>query len=307
MIFNFGKKGISMKPEDILKTLEELTGEEFEKFKWHLTNKGIPVCQLENANRHCTVNLIVGKYTGQEAQKVTKTLLKEIQRNDLIQRFLDCNPGSEVPDAQSISYYQRKLQTHFQDTFMFLISQSSILRELDLSNNNLQDDGVKLLSAGLESPHCRLKTLGLSGCLITEEGCASLASALISNPSHLRELDLSYNHPGDSGVKLLSAGREDSQWKLDNLMMDYDGEKWLKPGLRKYFCELAVDTNTVNNELRLSDDNRMVTRVEDELPYPDHLDRFDVCPQLLCRNGLSGRCYWEVEWSRGVEISSPTE
>jgi len=44
----------------------------------------------------------------------------------------------------------------------------------------------------------------LSQCLVTEEGCAALASALSSNPSHLRELDLSYNHPGESGVKLLS-------------------------------------------------------------------------------------------------------
>ncbi|KAI3366217.1 hypothetical protein L3Q82_010048, partial [Scortum barcoo] len=96
-----------------------------------------------------------------------------------------------------------------------LSSQSSSLRELDLSNNNLQDSGLKLLSAELESSHCRLETLRLSGCLITEEGCASLASALSSNPSHLRELDLSYNHPGDSGVKLLSAGLEDPQWRLD--------------------------------------------------------------------------------------------
>uniref|UniRef100_A0AAQ4QD64 NACHT domain-containing protein n=2 Tax=Gasterosteus aculeatus TaxID=69293 RepID=A0AAQ4QD64_GASAC len=98
-----------------------------------------------------------------------------------------------------------------------LSSQSSSLRELDLSNNHLQDSGVKLLSAGLKSPHCELETLRLSGCLITEEGCASLASALSSNPSHLRELDLSYNHPGDSGVKLLSAGLEDPHWRLETL------------------------------------------------------------------------------------------
>ncbi|XP_045898979.1 NLR family CARD domain-containing protein 3-like, partial [Micropterus dolomieu] len=98
-----------------------------------------------------------------------------------------------------------------------LSSQSSSLRELDLSNNNLQDSGVKLLSAGLQSPHCTLETLRLSGCLITEEGCASLASALSSNPSHLRELDLSYNHPGESGVKLLSAGLEEPHWRLDTL------------------------------------------------------------------------------------------
>ncbi|KAM4606523.1 protein NLRC3-like [Polymixia lowei] len=98
-----------------------------------------------------------------------------------------------------------------------LSSKSSSLRELDLSNNDLQDSGVKLLSAGLGSPQCRLETLRLSGCLLTEEGCASLASALSSNPSHLRELELSYNHPGDSGVKLLSAGLEDPHWRLETL------------------------------------------------------------------------------------------
>ncbi|KAM4606527.1 protein NLRC3-like [Polymixia lowei] len=98
-----------------------------------------------------------------------------------------------------------------------LSSSSSNLREMDLSNNDLQDSGVKLLSAGLGSPHCRLETLRLSGCLLTEEGCASLASALSSNPSHLRELDLSYNHPGDSGVKLLSVVLEDPHWRLERL------------------------------------------------------------------------------------------
>ncbi|XP_038586659.1 NLR family CARD domain-containing protein 3-like isoform X2 [Micropterus salmoides] len=114
-----------------------------------------------------------------------------------------------------------------------LSSQSSGLRELDLSNNNLQDSGVKLLSAGLQSPHCTLEILRLSGCLITEEGCASLASALSYNPSHLRELDLSYNHPGDSGVKLLSAGLEDPHWSLHTLRVEPAGVRWLRPGLRK--------------------------------------------------------------------------
>uniref|UniRef100_A0AAQ4RFL2 NACHT domain-containing protein n=1 Tax=Gasterosteus aculeatus aculeatus TaxID=481459 RepID=A0AAQ4RFL2_GASAC len=98
-----------------------------------------------------------------------------------------------------------------------LSSNPSHLRELDLSNNNLRDSGVMLLCVGLKSPRCDLETLRLSGCLITEEGCSSLASALSSNPSHLRELDLSYNHPGDSGVKLLSAGLEDPQWRLETL------------------------------------------------------------------------------------------
>ncbi|XP_033182534.1 NLR family CARD domain-containing protein 3-like [Anabas testudineus] len=184
-----------------------------------------------------------------------------------------------------------------------LSSQSSSLRELDLSNNNLQDSGVKLLSAGLENPHCKLETLRLSGCLNTEEGCASLAAALSSNPSHLRELDLSYNHPGDTGLKLLSAGLQDRHWRLNALRVEPGGVRWLRPGLRKYFCQLTIDTNTVNRKLRLSDNNRKVTREKEDQSYPDHPDRFDQWPQFLCSNGLTGRCYWEVDWCGWVDIS----
>ncbi|XP_076737540.1 protein NLRC3-like [Maylandia zebra] len=183
-----------------------------------------------------------------------------------------------------------------------LSSQTSNLRQLDLSNINLKDSGVKLLSEGLKSPRCTLETLSLSGCLITEEGCTSLASALSSNPSHLRELDLSYNHPGDAGMKLLSAGLKDPGWRLDTLRVEPAGVRWLRPGLRKYSCQLTIDTNTVNTKLQLSDNNRKVTRVEEVQSYPDHPDRFDYY-QLLCRNGLTGRCYWEVEWRGNVEIS----
>ncbi|XP_034721810.1 stonustoxin subunit beta-like, partial [Etheostoma cragini] len=142
-----------------------------------------------------------------------------------------------------------------------------------------------------------LLSASLSGCLITEKGCTSLAS----NPSHLRVLDLSYNHPGKAGVKLLSARREDPHW--NTLRLEPGGEQWLKPGLRKYSCELFLDQNTVHRNLRLSDNNRKVTQVEEDQPYPDHPERFETWSQLLCREGLTGRCYWEVERSGVVEIS----
>ncbi|CAL8238493.1 unnamed protein product, partial [Lota lota] len=183
-----------------------------------------------------------------------------------------------------------------------LSSNSSSLRELDLRNNDVQDSGVKLLSAGLGSPHCTLETLRLSGCLVTKKGCASLASALSSNPSHLRELDLSYNHPGDSGVTLLSAGLEDPRWRLDTLRVEHGGVWRLKPGVKKYACGLTLDPNTAHRRLSLSEDNRKVTWVREEQSYPDHPERFDYCPQVLCREGLTGRCYWEVEWKGGVDI-----
>ncbi|XP_051558088.1 NLR family CARD domain-containing protein 3-like isoform X1 [Myxocyprinus asiaticus] len=215
-----------------------------------------------------------------------------------------------------------------------LRSSKSLLRELDLSNNDLQDSGVKLLSDALKSPNCQLNILRLSGCMVTEEGCCYVASALRSNPSHMIELDLSYNHPGESGVKLLSERLNDPNCKLDKLNVDHGEHFRITPGLRKCrsflsfthfllalftvkqsfiqfksvfsscldFCDLTLDPNTANTHLFLSEEKRKVTHVEDQ-SYPDHPDRFEHYEQVLCRESLTGRCYWEAEWSGWADIA----
>ncbi|KAL0147817.1 hypothetical protein M9458_056894 [Cirrhinus mrigala] len=81
--------------------------------------------------------------------------------------------------------------------------------------------------------------------------------------------------------------------------VDHGGESRITAGLKKYACFLTLDPNTANRYLILSEENRKVTHVDEYQSYPDHPDRFDdmINPQVLCRESVCGRCYWEIEWS----------
>ncbi|XP_044000545.1 NACHT, LRR and PYD domains-containing protein 12-like isoform X1 [Gambusia affinis] len=85
-----------------------------------------------------------------------------------------------------------------------LTMKSGGLEELDLSGNHLKDSGVQLLAGSLQDASCKLSKLRLRQCGITTSGCPPLARGITSNPSHLRELDLSKNKLHDMGLMQLS-------------------------------------------------------------------------------------------------------
>ncbi|XP_076153662.1 tripartite motif-containing protein 16-like [Alosa pseudoharengus] len=240
-------------------------------------------------NPSCVKELYVNNnHSGGSAQKLLSATLEDPHRKVETLQFADC-----------------KLTDKSCEIVASVLQSPNSLLQLDLSDNDLGDSGVQLLSKGLSSFNCKIHTLRLSDCLISEKGCCFLASALSSNPSNLKLLDLSYNYPGESGLKLLSARLEDPVCKLEILKTDHASLSKARPRLLRYACDLTLDPNTAHRELSLSEGNRKVTRVKKQQPYPEHPERFDSTGQVLCREGLTGRCYWEAEWSGddGAEIS----
>nr|XP_017208036.1 tripartite motif-containing protein 16-like [Danio rerio] len=72
----------------------------------------------------------------------------------------------------------------------------------------------------------------------------------------------------------------------------------------QYSQQFTLDPNTAHNRLVLSEGNTAVEYKRSVQPYPDHPDRFDVWPQVLCRESVCGRSYWELEWSRASVLIS---
>ncbi|XP_051886246.1 NACHT, LRR and PYD domains-containing protein 3-like isoform X1 [Pristis pectinata] len=89
-------------------------------------------------------------------------------------------------------------------------------QKLGLANNNLGDSGVKLVTAALRNPGCKIQILGLWAVGLTDSSANDLTSSLSTNRS-LMELDLGGNDLGDSGVKLMSEALRNPDCKIQKL------------------------------------------------------------------------------------------
>uniref|UniRef100_A0A4W6EP21 B30.2/SPRY domain-containing protein n=1 Tax=Lates calcarifer TaxID=8187 RepID=A0A4W6EP21_LATCA len=235
-----------------------------------------------------------------------RSLVKEIQQS--------LSSGSLSTDELSPAQWSALV--------FILLSSEKDLDVFDLKKYSASEEALLRLLPVVKASKKAL----LSGCNLSERSCEALSSVLSSQSSSLRDLDLSNNDLQDSGVKKLSVGLQSPHCTVESLRSEYSCLQdfdmmsfslflwWIMVESDKLqlccvlfspsdACELELDTNTVNRFLKLSDNNRKVTWVEGDQSYPDHPDRFEYWPQLLCRTGLTGRCYWEVEWRGEVYIS----
>ncbi|XP_053185462.1 tripartite motif-containing protein 16-like [Scomber japonicus] len=87
--------------------------------------------------------------------------------------------------------------------------------------------------------------------------------------------------------------------EVDVLLSDSKSEPKTRAEFLRYSHEITLDPNTAHTRLLLSDGNRKAEVTLQKQSYSSHPDRFTGCDQVLSRESLTGRCYWEVEWSGG--------
>ncbi|XP_062854120.1 NACHT, LRR and PYD domains-containing protein 12-like isoform X2 [Trichomycterus rosablanca] len=177
-----------------------------------------------------------------------------------------------------------------------LSSSSSSIRDLDLSDNELQDSGVELLCAALKNPHCKLETLWLGHCKLTKKSCEDLASILSLCSSSIRELDLSDNDLKDSGVELLCAGLKSPHCKLEILSLN-------GCNLKKKSCEaLALILSLRSTSLRELDLSKNDLKDQNQIYWPSmwihtrNLFPADSGVELLCAGLKNPHCKLEKLW-----------
>ncbi|XP_017161117.1 protein NLRC3-like [Poecilia reticulata] len=220
--------------------------------------------------------------------------------------LLGMMPVVKVSNTTLLSWCELSEESCSGLTSSVLSKPSSNLTLLDLSHNDLKDAGVMRLADGLKHVNCKLETLKLAGCQVTEEGCISLAEAIESNRlSSLKHLDLSYNHLRDKGMRALNAIVEDPDKRLETVNFNHEGKCRLKPGWSKYGADLMFDKNSASRRLVLTENNKKAITHNDvkKLEMRNTSDERFKRTQVFCDEGLQRLCYWEVEWKGMVGIA----
>ncbi|XP_056277337.1 tripartite motif-containing protein 16-like isoform X1 [Pseudoliparis swirei] len=225
----------------------------------------------------------------QDREKYLKLLHQEVEA-------LNLSANKTVEDSEKI----------FTELIRLMVNRSSDVKQQVRSRQRTEVSRVQELQEKLEQEITELKRNEAELKLLSHT--EDLKQFLLHYPSLSPRAESTHS----SGIDIrplrhfedVTAAVSEVRDKLQDVLR----EKWTNPktraGFLKYSCELSLDPDTATTWLLLSDEDRKATLMREEQSYASHSDRFSGCDQVLSRESLMGRCYWEVKWrGEGVDVA----
>ncbi|XP_051810443.1 tripartite motif-containing protein 16-like [Acanthochromis polyacanthus] len=254
------------------------------------------------------------------AERMKKQKELEVSRQNIQQRIQDREKDVKLLQQQleaingSAGKAVKDSEEMFTHMIHLIVKTSRNVEQQIRSQQETEVSGVKELQEKLEQEIRELKrkdaelkqlsdTPDHNQFLHNYPSVSALSESTHSSSIHIRPL----RYFGDvtAAVKELRDKIQDivrdtwtniSLTQLDASLSDSQAEPKSRAGFLKHSCRITLDPNTAHRNLLLSEGNRKVTLVDQQQSYSDHPDRFTRYHQVLSRESLTGRCYWEVEW-----------
>ncbi|XP_041847690.1 tripartite motif-containing protein 16-like [Melanotaenia boesemani] len=269
------------------------------------------LCSVDEHKGHDTVSAA--------AERTERQRELEVSRQEIQQRIQDREKDVKLlqQEVEAINYSADKTVEDSEKIFTELIrliqKRSSDVKQQIRSQQETEVSGVKELQEKLEQEITELKRKDaeLKQLSHTEDHNQFLHSypslSALSESTHSSSINirpLRYFEDVTAAVSELRDKLQDiltDRWTNISLTVtDVDvllsqPEPKRRAGFLKYSCEITLDPNTAHTQLLLSEGNKKVTRMDQRQSYSSHSDRFTKYCQVLSRESLTGRCYWEVK------------
>ncbi|XP_018604705.2 tripartite motif-containing protein 16-like [Scleropages formosus] len=288
------------------------------------------LCVIDEHKGHDTVPTATGRTAKQdqleEIQKECETLIQERQQQlqELMEAVesLTCSAQAAVEDTESIfTEMIRSLEKRSSEVVDLIRAQEkaalSQAEEL-LERLELEVDELKKKNAGLEElinteDHIYFFQSFQSLCAPPKPTTPDIPTIVVDQDQAFENLKKAVSYLKDQLEDVCKRKSVEISLTVNDFHILQESkssplrkvlqipQSGIRGQLLQYACLLTLDPNTVHKILCLSEGNTVVTFNRDLQPYPDHPERFDFYSQVLCKEGLSGCCYWEVQWS-GSEV-----
>nr|XP_043873989.1 tripartite motif-containing protein 16-like [Solea senegalensis] len=277
------------------------------------------ICYLCSVDEHKDHNTVTAAAERKQKQRELDLSQEEVQRVQDIDRDVKVLQQEEEALTLSADKAVKDTDESFTEMMRLLQRRSSDVKQQIRSKQETEVRRVKDLQEKLQQElnelkkrEAELKQLSLTQdhnqFLLNYRSLSALSPSTHSSTVHVRPLrhfedvtEAVANFRGQLQDVLTETWTNISLAvaRVDVLLTEPEPEPETRAEFLRYSQEIKLDPNTVHTRLLLSEGNREVTVMKEVQSYPHHTDRFTYVGQVMSKQSLTGRCYWEVEWSGG--------